>query len=450
MKPSRRERRALARANKNIEPQAVQPVAPQPSANSQSSRTLGILVLGISIGLILGFWLTPSRQAIEAAPLPRPNKAKDAQLTLGRLAELPESELADIDIALTNLLCSEELPGRGERPTRTCLKVLDRMTEAVRSETSRNYHRFAANPAEFDHSEEFYKVAMLNTVLGQDFGLRYNPKKIAAVSVENLNDQSFYEHADDVFLSGLLGASKMGTCSSMPVLLTAVGRRLGYPLKLVAAKGHLFFRWDDGKTWMNFECTNGISCYPDSHYRQWPFPIADSELDEGWYLRSLTPREELAIFFSLRGQVLNFHKRTPEAILAHAQASNLHPGHPDYLAGLALVAGLRNATASPAAQPASDRQRMLDSVHDLIYIQAVNAINAANAARLNPNYQPLPGHMPGTGIHPPYPTSYGFPHSPGTSPGWTPPYPNSGFPNNPPPNGIVPGSYYPHHNGFPR
>ena len=29
-----------------------------------------------------------------------------------------------------------------------------------------------------------------------------------------------------------------GTCSSLPVLQVAVGRRLGYPLKLVTTKGH--------------------------------------------------------------------------------------------------------------------------------------------------------------------------------------------------------------------
>ncbi len=33
-----------------------------------------------------------------------------------------------------------------------------------------------------------------------------------------------------------------GTCVSMPVLYTAVARRLGYPVKLVLAKGHAFCR----------------------------------------------------------------------------------------------------------------------------------------------------------------------------------------------------------------
>jgi hypothetical protein len=51
-----------------------------------------------------------------------------------------------------------------------------------------------------------------------------------------------------LFLHGLT-QGRGGTCLSMPVAYVAVGRRLGYPLKLVTAKGHLFARWEslDGK-----------------------------------------------------------------------------------------------------------------------------------------------------------------------------------------------------------
>jgi hypothetical protein len=41
-----------------------------------------------------------------------------------------------------------------------------------------------------------------------------------------------------------LGQRRMGTCSSMPVLYVTLGRRLGYPVKLVTAKAHLFVRWE--------------------------------------------------------------------------------------------------------------------------------------------------------------------------------------------------------------
>ena len=64
----------------------------------------------------------------------------------------------------------------------------------------------------------------------------------------------------------------------MPVLYVAVGRRRGYPLKLVEAPTHLFFRWEDpdGERFnvpevFNVEGTgHGISFHPDDYYRIWP------------------------------------------------------------------------------------------------------------------------------------------------------------------------------------
>ena len=68
----------------------------------------------------------------------------------------------------------------------------------------------------------------------------------------------------------------------MPVLYVAVGRRLGYPLKLATTKGHLFARWDgldhSYPAWrerFNIEGTHGFSSYPDDYYKTWPFKLTD-------------------------------------------------------------------------------------------------------------------------------------------------------------------------------
>ena len=79
----------------------------------------------------------------------------------------------------------------------------------------------------------------------------------------------------------------------MPVACVAVGRELGFPLKLAGAKGHLFFRWDDGVKKMNFECTNRVNIRSDEEFRKWPHPISDQEMAKGLYLKNLTPREEI-------------------------------------------------------------------------------------------------------------------------------------------------------------
>jgi hypothetical protein len=349
---------------------------PSPSSITLShyGRTAAALLGGFLLGWLFNLGLKPEKKPkTTILPVAAKQEVTPIQYSLGTLVDLPEDNLAQVDFALMNLLCAEGLPGHGKTNAKEYLRRLDQMTQEVRAETARNYYRFISNPAEFDNSEPFYKVAMISTVLEQDFGLKYNPKKIAAASVESLQDQSFFEHADDIFISGLLGEHRMGTCASMPVLLVAVGRKLGYPLKLVAAKGHLFVRWEYGDLKQNFECTNGIACYPDAHYQNWPFPISDLEVQQGYYLRSLSPKEELAVFLSLRGQVLRLHGRFVEALLAYAQANIMHPNHPDHSMGLA-IASQSQAVSTGTMQPAMN-QRNNDPLTELREIEMFNARN---------------------------------------------------------------------------
>lgn len=72
---------------------------------------------------------------------------------------------------------------------------------------------------------------------------RYDPERQNG-SMAAIEGDRFFADSSKVFLHGLLGSKRQGTCSSMPVLYSAVGRRLGYPLKLVTIKGHLFVRWE--------------------------------------------------------------------------------------------------------------------------------------------------------------------------------------------------------------
>ena len=138
---------------------------------------------------------------------------------------------------------------------------------------------------------------MLITVMQQDFGVRYNMAK-ATMAAGGETDH-FFDDPADVFVLGAFGARHTGTCSSMPVACVAVGRELGYPLYLVGAKGHLFFRWDDGAQKMNFECTNRVNVKTDDEFKKWPFPIRDEEVAKGYYLKNLSPRQELAVFLSV-------------------------------------------------------------------------------------------------------------------------------------------------------
>jgi len=143
-------------------------------------------------------------------------------------------------------------------------------------------------------------------------------------------------------LHGMVGGPG-GTCASMPIMYVAVGRRLGYPLKLVQTRGHLFARWDDpeGKCFGFPETFNvegageGIASYDDEHYKTWPEPWTNIDETEGWYLKSMTPREELASFLAMRGDCLTDNGRLAEAVQAYEWASALAPGDKRYLQILA-------------------------------------------------------------------------------------------------------------------
>src|SRR5450759_3666266 len=157
-------------------------------------------------------------------------------------------------------------------------------------------------------------MLMMAAVVYEDFGVRYNPQLISTPGQDSA-DNHFFADSRDVLIHGLLGPQHRGTCSSMPVLYIAVGRRLGYPLKLVTTREHLFLRWDDAADRFDLEGTGkGMNHYSDEHFRQWPFPITDSEIKENGYLKSLNSAQELSVFLSIRGACLMENSRLPEAV----------------------------------------------------------------------------------------------------------------------------------------
>eukprot|EP00456_Euglypha_rotunda_P030243 TRINITY_DN235_c0_g4_i2.p1 TRINITY_DN235_c0_g4~~TRINITY_DN235_c0_g4_i2.p1 ORF type:complete len:262 (-),score=27.34 TRINITY_DN235_c0_g4_i2:1705-2490(-) len=221
--------------------------------------------------------------------------------TLGELlASINSPDVPGIagDLAEWNLLCAAGLPGSQSLDVDAALVRIDEMAHHVGAEIHRNYHRFLANPAESDHSQAKYCVLMMVTVLQQDFGVCYNPDRIRKPD---------FCDAGDLFIHGMLGGQG-GTCASMPVLYTAVARRLGWPMKLVHAHAHLFCRWDDpegrhpfGKERFNLEGSGqGANFFPDDYYRTWPEPVPDEMIERLGYLKSLTPAEELADFLAPR------------------------------------------------------------------------------------------------------------------------------------------------------
>jgi hypothetical protein len=245
--------------------------------------------------------------------------------TLSELLALKAEELEGTDIALMSLLCAQDLPGAENMNVSRCLATLDQWAQHVKRETDRNYYRFRDDSAYYYRSEAFYKMLLLAVVVYEDFGIRYSPRWIAPPSEVRGNDH-FFADSREIFIHGMIGAQRVGTCSSMPVLYVALGRRLGYPLKLVTAKQHLFMRWDSPGERFNMEATGkGLDKYGDEHYTKWPLPITEQEIGKQEYLKSLSSREELSVFLSIRAACLSEAGRLTDATRAFEAADTLAP-----------------------------------------------------------------------------------------------------------------------------
>ena len=470
MKPSRRERRAQVRLERKKTPSfAVSPKASfavrwrtrifvgllifslcaigataliHRHHSQQTEPTANIAVATASTqALHIGSEQPPSQQplsvvnrtrTIHDAPLP-----PHGQFTLETMLERSPDGINGIDIAEMNLLCAKGLPGTEQLNIPALLARLDQWAAVAQKSIAQNQHRFVENPGEYKNSENFFRMVMLVLTLQQEFGVHYDLAKMGpSVSSTNqadiskdLSDTSYFRDPESVFLHGILGDKREGTCSSMPVLYVAVARRLGFPVKLSSAVGHLFARWDGDGERFNIEGTReGVNSYPDEFYMNWPLPISKEDVATGQYIKSFTPAEELACFMQSRAACFKENGRLPESMVAIAQANRFQPGIYNTQIGLAKTV---EAVTLPVQGPTSTDPM---EFHRRAVAQA-EAMQYQNAeterARLLREIQQLKGtgQTPGS----PYsPTNTRFPNEnssfpPGTQPPLPPGF-NSGLP----------------------
>lgn len=244
------------------------------------------------------------------APAPKPKSISD-------LLALKPDGLAQVDIAVMNLLCAKDLPGSESLDIDAITNKLDEWAARVKAETDKYYPRFRRNPAENNNSEADFRMLTLVSVLQLDLGVHYNMARVSEPDFKN---------SKDLFIHGMVGSDNGGTCVSMPVLYIAVGRRLGYPLKLVLTREHTFVRWEGNGERLNIEgSSTGMNTYPDEHYRSWPHPVKDEWVQSGEFLKSLTQQEELADFLASRGHCLNDLGRLDQARQCYEAAAKLNP-----------------------------------------------------------------------------------------------------------------------------
>ena len=235
---------------------------------------------------------------------------------------LSDEELAKLDVAEANLVCAKGLPGSESIPYAECIDRLNHYARCVRHHTEQRMLDFANQADKYDHSEAKFRIVWMISVLQNVFGIHYNPAKKSL-------DVPF--DTADIFIHGAL-VGEGGTCASLPVVYTAVGRRLGYPLKLVACKGHQFLRWDQaGGERFNIEVNDrSIDDPPDDNYRTGRYEITSWEEKAYCLLQSETQKIELAGFLKERGLRLLRSERFKEAAESFLWASSLVPHNQRY------------------------------------------------------------------------------------------------------------------------
>jgi len=400
-------------SRKRRKTRARQP-APKPPKPSKAKKALKIAVPLLTVAtLALVAYLvffsgkpattTPS---IAAKTFTAPKITRKAQ-SLNDLLKMSPRQLADVDIAEMNLLCATGLPGAEKLDVDKAFGRLDEYARRVRYWTDQSMWDFRQNPGKFENSEAKFRVLLLISVLQKDFGVHYNDR-----GERNCD----FTSSKNPFIHGMIDDTNGGTCASMPVMYVAVGRRLGYPMSLILAKTHIFARWNDGRERFNIEGTNArFDDHPDSYYRKWPYPISDAELKQGWYLKPLTPAEELAVFLQNRACCLMDNGRFKEAKLAFTRSYQLAPQNPlgrqqiAYAAAAGRPVYARRVRGIPVRRfvdefgvPTVYRDPMLD-------VERINEINRRNRERMmRPPQPPTPGA--------PQPPSYGPPNPYGPRP----------------------------------
>ncbi|MCE9637368.1 MAG: transglutaminase-like domain-containing protein [Planctomycetes bacterium] len=87
---------------------------------------------------------------------------------------------------------------------------------------------------------------------------------------------------------------RAGNCMGWTVLFVALGDRLGLPLHAVEVPRHVFVRWDDGTTRVNFDPSNGGVVLTDDEYAR-TYGVTPALAASGQYLRNLTRKELVSL-----------------------------------------------------------------------------------------------------------------------------------------------------------
>jgi hypothetical protein len=209
------------------------------------------------------------------------------------LALLPDPELAKRDLVEINLAWTADFPEARQYKPQAVFDRIDFLAREVKRYTDKVLPQFQRKRYDYNNSEGYFRCLAMVTCVERDHGVCYHPDKQEDHVPHTAVDSSLY--------GPILGQG--GTCASLPVVFAAIGRRLGYPIKLANGRGHVYWRWDapGGECFNVDSAGNGMASHPDDYYRTGQYAVTKEEEEAYGLVRSLTPRAELAMFLQTRG-----------------------------------------------------------------------------------------------------------------------------------------------------
>ena len=275
--------------------------------------------------LLISLWTSSGCDKLEPVSIDGELKPR----TMKELMEIPGGDWERVDIGPMNLICARAADGAERIDVERMVKVLDEWAEMAKTAEERYRKSFEAHPERYDNSYAKYRAVNLALTIKEDFRCRYQKAHIRSGAMTDFTSPRFFRNPDDVFVSGLL-RHRLGTCSSFPVLLVALGRRLGYPLYLKLTGGHMFCCWDDGKERFNLE-TNGdaVDTPSDAYYLKEPcYRMAarsSREMTAERLMVKLTNAEALSVFLETAGYCAEANGKLPQALFFYRAALKYRP-----------------------------------------------------------------------------------------------------------------------------
>jgi hypothetical protein len=183
-----------------------------PVGRSQKAIWVATTVVAIAIGFAAGRGLKQP-ELPSASPTPTQATVPALPKSYRELLAMSSEELAKVDLAAMNLLCTKGLPGAERLDIPSALAKFDEWAARVKFETQRHLYRLT-DPRYADHyahSEPRLRAEFIVQCLQEDCGAHYNHARI---------DDPDFRDLGDCFIHGLLPGGNGGTCGSMPVLCT--------------------------------------------------------------------------------------------------------------------------------------------------------------------------------------------------------------------------------------